>query len=100
VPIVWLSNDTTHSIQEVHLQFIPIAAPSLIACAQLLVKQSDSYPKWVVEFNSEMWATQNSKLCFERGFCLPVGGQSPWATLAPLNKTKVSSIHSIRCARS
>lgn len=35
-----------------------------------------------------MWATQNTQLCLERGFCLPVGGQSPWATLGPLDASK------------
>ena len=55
---------------------------------QVARSQSASYPKWVAEFNTEMWATQNSKLCLDRGFCLPVGGQSPWATLGPLDASK------------
>ncbi|KAF9363795.1 hypothetical protein BGX34_003300, partial [Mortierella sp. NVP85] len=43
-------------------------------------KGYNDYPLKALQFNSFMWAAQNSGTCLRRGWCSPVGGASVWAT--------------------
>ncbi|KAI8356851.1 Nicastrin-domain-containing protein [Mortierella sp. GBAus27b] len=39
-----------------------------------------NYPLKALQFNSFMWAAQDSGTCLRRGWCAPIGGASVWAT--------------------
>ncbi len=41
-----------------------------------------------MEFNYQMWATHDASLCLDRSFCLPLGSQSVWSSLGPLDTRK------------
>lgn len=43
-----------------------------------------TYPLNAVELDSYMWAITNSETCLRRGHCDPVGGNSVWGTVQPL----------------
>ncbi|KAF9186718.1 hypothetical protein BGZ51_001800 [Haplosporangium sp. Z 767] len=43
-------------------------------------KRYQDYPLKALQFNSFMWAAQDTESCLRKGWCTPVGGASVWAT--------------------
>ncbi|KAF9201270.1 hypothetical protein BGZ49_008472 [Haplosporangium sp. Z 27] len=44
------------------------------------INNYSKYPLRALQFNSFMWAAQDSATCLRRGWCTPVGGASVWST--------------------
>jgi len=61
----------------------------LMQHAQSNKNSNFAYPRFGASLNSFMYATENSEVCLRRGQCLPIGGQSVWATFGgSINSSK------------